>query len=742
MGFKGLVCKTLALLLLTDGGLLTVKTAKAEIREVTFGVLAFRGKEHAHKRWGATIDHLNEEIPNLQFVLKPLSLEGMREAVAHDELDVVLTNPGHYVELEAAFGTTRIVTLENLRAGQPYTEFGAVIISRADRPDIRKLQDLRGKSFMAVNPRAFGGYYMAWRELKDAGVDPGTDFSRLVFNGFPQDRILFAVRDGKVDAGTVRTDLIESMAAKGLIKQDDFRILNARTSDGFPFVHSTRLYPEWPLAKTRRFPDHLAQEVAVALMTMDPSNRAALQGNYAGWTVPLDYSRVHELFRALGVGPYHSLFSFEEVVREQWHWGLMLVLLIVALFVMFAYSARLNRELKQSSASLQRELAFHRKAQHELLKLSSALEQTADTVMITDKFGVIEYVNPAFERVTGFSVEEAVGKQSSLIKSGEHDSAFYLKMWETIARGEVYRDLFVNKRKDGTLVYEEKTITPLKNHQDEIEHYISTGKDVTEKRTAEQSSRQHQENLAHVSRVSMMGEMASSIAHELNQPLAAIANYAQGCVRRLSGDDYKVGQIIAALENISQQSTRSGEIIRRLRSFVSKGEPKRSRADINQIVQNAASLAYFEARKKGVILRLNLGNDLPPVNADVIQIEQVVLNLIRNAIEAMAKNLWNKRELRIHTWCREDKEIEVAVWDTGHGLLPEDHKRLFDAFFTTKREGMGMGLSISRSIVEVHGGSLTANNNQGQGATFRFTLPILQDGERTDENDVAFSHAS
>lgn len=716
--------------------------AIAEIRDVTVGVLAFRGAQHALDRWGPTIDYLNEDIPGLQFEIRPLSLTDLRAAVANNELDFVLTNPGHYVKLEAAFGITRIVTLQNLRAGKPYTQFGAVIFSRADRRDIRGLKDLRGKSFMAVSPEAFGGFQMAWRELKALEIDPFKDFSRLEFNGFPQDKIVYAVRDGSVDAGTVRTDLLERMAAKGLIKLDDFRILHPLTNEGFPFRHSTSLYPEWPLAKTSRIPDELAQEVAVALLTMLPSNRAALHGNYAGWTVPLDYSTIHSLFRELGIGPYDNLYSLNDITKQYGSWAILGGAVVLGLALVLLHISRLNRELKKSSASLQSETNQNRRMQHELLKLTSALEQTADTVMITDKFGVIEYVNPAFETVTGFSTKEAVGKQSSLLKSGEHDSSFYLNMWETIARGGVFCDLFVNKRKDGTLVYEEKTITPLKNDNGEIEHYISTGKDVTEKRMAEQSSRQHQDHLAHVSRVSMMGEMASSIAHELNQPLAAIANYAQGCVRRLSGDDYKIGQIIAALENISQQSTRSGEIIRRLRSFVSKGEPKRSKEDINQIVQNAASLAYFEARKKGVILRLNLGENLPPVNADVIQIEQVVLNLVRNAIEAMAKNLWNKRELRIHTWCHDDNQIEVAVWDTGHGLLPEDQRRLFNAFFTTKREGMGMGLSISRSIIEAHGGSLTAKNNNGQGATFRFTLPVMQSGDQADEDDVAYSHAS
>ena len=710
-----------------------------EIREVSIGVLAFRGEEHAMKRWLPAADYLNEEIPGFDFEIRPLSAEEISSAVSHNELDFVLTNPGHYVELEADYGVTRIVTLKNLRAGDPYTKFGAVIFTRADRIDIQTLLDLKGKSFMAVGKKAFGGFRMAWRELEDAGISPFSDISLLKFNGFPQDDIVYAVRDGRIDAGTVRTDLLERMALQKKINLDEFKILSPKHTNGFPFAHSTRLYPEWPLARTNRTSDTLAEEVAVVLMTMLPSHRAALHGNYAGWTVPLDYTTVHDLYKKLGVGPYEHGLDLNELVDDYGIWTLIIILFVISVVGIYSYISSLNSKLMFTSKNLSKESLDRKQMQTELLKLSGALEQTADTVIITTSDGTIEYVNPAFENITGYSAGEVVGRKPDFLRSGEHKDDFYKTMWNTILDGDVFHGLFLNRRKDGKLVHEEKTITPMKNAKGEIDHFIATGKDVTEKRMIEQNSRQNQDHLAHVSRVSMMGEMASSIAHELNQPLAAITNYAQGCVRRLSSTDFKVGQIVAALENISQQSKRSGEIIKRLRSFVSKGEPKRARADINQIVQNAASLAYFEARKKGVILRLNLGKHLQPVHADVIQIEQVILNLVRNAIDAMAKNLWNKRELRIHTWSHGINQVEVAVWDTGHGLLPEDQERLFNAFFTTKEHGMGMGLSISRSIIEAHGGSLSATNNKDQGATFRFTLPIMRD---EDKNDVKYGRAS
>ncbi|UCE88163.1 MAG: PAS domain S-box protein, partial [Pseudomonadota bacterium] len=488
----------------------------------------------------------------------------------------------------------------------------------------------------------------------------------------------------------------------------------------------------------RHTPDQLAQEVAVALMTMSSYDPAALSGNYAGWTVPLDYNTVHELFRDLHLVHYSGQIHLGDFVREYRHWVALGIALFAAMVLIIAYVTNLNYRLKSSTSRLENEISERRRTETELTKLSSAVEHTADIVMITDPRGIIEYVNPAFEEVTGYSREEVVGKTSKIMKSGKHDKRFYDKLWRTIPAGEVYRDLFVNRRKDGSLFYEEKTITPLKDEHGNIGHLISTGKDVTERIVSEDLNRRHQEQLAHVSRVGMMGEMASSIAHELNQPLSAIANYARGCVLRLQSKDFNVSQIIVALENVISQSDRSAEIIRRMRNFVRKGDPKRVRVDVTKIVKDAAGLAYIEARKKGITLRLELGENVPDVNADVIQIEQVILNLIRNAIEAMANNRWNDRELVIFTRVNDAGQVEVAVRDTGHGLVGTGGDLMYNAFYTTKPGGMGMGLSISRSIVEAHGGSLSAVNNTGKGATFRFTLPSVdEDAASGDDADAS-----
>jgi two-component system sensor histidine kinase TtrS len=241
----------------------------------------------------------------------------------------------------------------NVRHGQVYKEFGAVIFTRADRDDIRDLRDLKHASFAAVDSEAFGGFQMAWRELAEAGIDPFHDLAQLKFVGFPQDEVVFQVRDGKVDAGTVRTDVLERMAGQGLIELDDYRILNPRVEEGFPFRHSTRLYPEWAFAKAKQTSDEIAKAVTMALLSMPADHPAATAGKNAGWTVPLDYQRVHDLFRDLHIGPYKHFgeLTLGGIVKRYWYW--FAALLAVLGFSIF-HNIRVKRLVGQRTAELVR----------------------------------------------------------------------------------------------------------------------------------------------------------------------------------------------------------------------------------------------------------------------------------------------------------------------------------------------------------------------------------------------------
>lgn len=343
---------------------------------VRLGVLAHRGKEEALKSWGPTAQYLSQQIPGHRFVIVPLSNDDIGPAVEYNELEFVLTNPGSYAELEFGFGITRIATLKSKSPLGAYSVLGAVIFSRADRQDIQTLADLRGKRFMAVHENAFGGWWLAWRELKRQRINPYKDFTQLSFGGFPQDNIVYAVRDGKVDAGTVRTDLLESMAFAGKIQLKDFRVLNAQHPENFPYLLSTPLYPDWAFAMLRNTQDELAQQVAIALLKMEPGHPAAQQGSYVEWTVPLDYHSVQQLMIDLRVGHYlhYGQLSFIDLLKQYWIGIAAALLAMLILAGAYIYTLRLNRRLSHTMTSLEDEIAQRQRIERDLLRTRDDLE--------------------------------------------------------------------------------------------------------------------------------------------------------------------------------------------------------------------------------------------------------------------------------------------------------------------------------------------------------------------------------
>lgn len=315
---------------------------------INIGVRANRGAAKAIKRWGPTAEFLNQQLPGYHFSLIPFeNNSALNQAVSRAEFDFVLTNPASYVEQEIRYGARRIATLINRRNGQGYSEFGSVIFTRSDRSDINNIDDLHGKTFMGADELGFGGWRVAWREMLTQGVDPYHDMKQLMFGGGKQQNVVYAVRDGRADAGSVRTDMLERMAAAGDIRLKEFKVIGGRQTAGFPFLHSSRLYPEWPLAKLAHTDDALAEQVAQVLFSIRADSAAAKAGKYIGWHTPLDYQPVKELLRELGVGPYssHGPVSLEEVIRLYWYWMTLFTGCIVAATLVIMRMRSLNRHL-------------------------------------------------------------------------------------------------------------------------------------------------------------------------------------------------------------------------------------------------------------------------------------------------------------------------------------------------------------------------------------------------------------
>jgi len=374
----------------------------------------------------------------------------------------------------------------------------------------------------------------------------------------------------------------------------------------------------------------------------------------------------------------------------------------------------LTERKKSDSALIEREA-----------RLSSILDTVPDAIVTIDEVGSIESFSPAAARLFGYSEGEVVGKNVKMLMPqpyrDEHDG--YLARYRETGEKRIIGigRIAVGQRRDGSTF-------PLELAVGEVwigARRLFTGfiRDITERQGTEQRLQELQSELLHVSRLSAMGQMASALAHELNQPLTAIMNYVKAATRTLGAVDHP--QALRAkelMEKATNQTTRAGQIIRHLRDFIEKRESSRTYENLNKVVEEAIALGLVGAAESNVKVLVELHPDLRTVLIDKIHIQQVLINLIRNSVEVMQGA--QKRELTISTRSGPDNTIEVGVSDTGPGLSEEVARRLFQPFVTTKEKGMGIGLTICQSIVEAHNGSIWASPNDGGGVAFRFRLPV------------------
>jgi two-component system, LuxR family, sensor kinase FixL len=359
--------------------------------------------------------------------------------------------------------------------------------------------------------------------------------------------------------------------------------------------------------------------------------------------------------------------------------------------------------------------------------LRSILDTVPDAMIVINGYGVVQFFSTAAERLFGFSEHEAIGRNVSELMpmpdSARHDS--YLARYRSTGERHIIGigRIVTGKRRDGTTFPMHLSIGEMQSGGEP--YFTGFVRDLTEHQQTQARLQELQSELVHISRLSAMGEMASALAHELNQPLAAISNYMKGSRRLLAGSkDPNAAKIENAMDRAAEQALRAGQIIRRLRDFVSRGESEKRVESLSKLIEEAGALGLAGAREQSIQLRFNLNPEFDLVLVDRVQIQQVLVNLFRNALEAMAQS--PQRELIASNAGVADDMIEVAVSDTGHGFQEDVKSSLFQTFFTTKETGMGVGLSISRSIIEAHGGRMWAEDNPAGGATFRFTLPAAR----------------
>jgi two-component system sensor kinase FixL len=474
--------------------------------------------------------------------------------------------------------------------------------------------------------------------------------------------------------------------------------------------------------------------VALVFMGLAMAGEEALKGAFAGSS---PYLLLTPMLGAVGVyagaGPVAAATLFGLAYAFVWslqiHEPAGLVLVRTLVFLVVGAGAGWAGERRR--AAIRQEVRTNADLLAREAHLRSILETVPDAMVVIDDVGRIQSFSAAAERLFGHRANEVIGRNVSMLMPEPYRSSHdgYLERYRNTGERRIIGigRVVVGARKDGSTFPMELAVGEMRSSDSRF--FTGFVRDLTERQSAEQRLHDLQGELIHISRLTALGEMSSALAHELNQPLSAIANYLNGVQRLLANEPDATSQKVRdALAKAVEQALRSGDIIRRLREFVARGETEQRVESVAKLVEEASALALVGVRQLGVRVAFDLDQKVDAVLVDKVQIQQVLLNLIRNAVEAMADS--TRRELTVTSGAATGQMVQINIVDTGPGLAPEVAERLFQPFVTTKAQGMGVGLSICRTIVEAHGGQIWAEPNPSGGTVFHLTLPKASAQER------------
>lgn len=562
-------------------------------QKVEVGVLAIRGHLYAEQRWQPTIDWLNQQISDVHFVLHPLNLDEMGQAVKFQTMDFILTNPGQAVRLGRQYALSWMATLTSRAPQNSNYGIGSALVVRASSI-YQTLQDVSGLSVAAVSEKAFGGYLTLRYQIVEMGLNPNDFFADVRYLGFPIDANLYQLRDGNVEAAVVPACLLEQMQNEGLLQQGDFLVLNQQLNEHSSCAVSTPLYPNWSFAKTERGSAQLAKQIAQVLLAMPPDHPAIIAAGASGWTSPVSLLSIDKLYQALDLHPLQQPW-WQEALRwlrshQEWTWALFIFVIV------------LN--------------AYHFWLEYRFSKSKQALEQTS-------------------------------------------------------------------------LRLKEKS-----------------------------------EQLEHSQRVAIVGEIGTSLAHELNQPLAAIRNYSEGGLLRLA-KKRPHEDIVPVLEKIQGQVERADAIIQRLRTLIRKRSVDKAPCDLQVLIDDTIELLHFRMQKQNISIVTSIEGNVCPVLVDAVGVQQVLVNVISNAIDACT--LFQEKyhssgyqgKIALHSDYQVN-QLSIRVLDNGTGLQQENPTQ---AFVSSKEEGLGLGLAICRDVMEMHGGEFLISSTAPHGCLVELVFP-------------------
>ncbi|UQB41321.1 EAL domain-containing protein [Thiomicrospira microaerophila] len=467
---------------------LSIFPVYSEQEGLTLGILSFRPEDQMLQQWQPLVDHLqlHAQVP---IRLQVFGFEALEQAVAENRLDLIITNSAHYVRIRARNPLTGpLATLIRQEKAFQLVYFGGVILMRADDPEPSSLADLSNLRMGAVSKGSFGGYQMQVKALYDAGLPIPSD-RQLLTTGMPHDAVIEALLRGDVDVGFVRTGVFEDMLAEGRLKPGLLKPVLVQSYPDFPYVVSTPLYPEWPVVMMPHVSEELSRRIMIGLFSLEPNSEAAKMAGIHGFTRPADYQSVEQLLRALRISPFDAAPDFTLIDMWQRHGGWLLS--FTALLTLFLIGIGLHiRAIRKNEASLK--LA------------ASVFSHAREGIVITDIEGKIIQVNDAFTRITGFSREEALGKNPKILSSGKQPKEFYQAMWQSLeSKGHWYGELW-NRRKTGEIYVQMTTISAVNDMAGKVTHYVALQSDIT-------NLKEHEKRLEHIAHYDVLTNLPNRV---------------------------------------------------------------------------------------------------------------------------------------------------------------------------------------------------------------------------------------
>ncbi|MBI5632440.1 MAG: PhnD/SsuA/transferrin family substrate-binding protein [Nitrospirae bacterium] len=730
------------------------------------GVLAYKGKEVALRMWEPTGTYLSRNIPESAFEIVPLTFDEIDNAVSNNGVDFVIANSSIYVELEARYGVTRIATMKNRGFKDSSTAFGGTIICKAGRNDLRTLSDVKGKTFLAVEETSLGGWRAAWREFHAAGIDPYRDFKSLSFTD-NHESVVMAIRSGKVDVGTVRTDTLERMAEEGTIALDEFVVINRKTENGFPFLLSTRLYPEWPMARLAKTPEEIARKVVIALLNMPPDSKAAAASKTYAWTIPLDYHPVHDLMKELRLGPYtdYGKVTLSQSLRQYWYFPVLFVLTLAIMTLVLLHILKLNRHIllakkdtEEARNSLEQQVIARttdlRDTNRELLHEIDVRKKSEQQLLLTEKekrdqlLFLQSVIDSVPEPVMVISPDYRVKLMNAGAKKDRSDDNTFCyqvshhtdhpcsdedhpcPIRDVLRTRKPVTAIHTHKDATGRETIVEISASPIFDSTGSISFVIEICRDITDRLRQEAERKRIEQRLFSQQKEESIATLAGGIAHDFNNILMGVLGNAELLKLKIPlkpEEARPVDSIIASVE-------RMADLTRQLLAYAKEGKYQLNNVSLKSAIGQALDLSH-KGRARTTRIVLSLPDDLWPVMADENQIIQAFVNLCNNAFEAteeLGGTLTIKAENMAErpSWiCSLNHEhpagdyVSISVSDTGPGIPSAIADKVFEPFVTTKFMGRGLGLSAVLGIVQNHDGCISFSSETGKGTTFQIVMP-------------------